>query len=117
MCFRLFLLPQYCSALIEQSLLLNRRRNDRERVLKEMNFSDDASLDSSSTDAMRKQREQIVPKIYVCATMWHETEDEMTQLLKSVFRSVVSASTYHAQLFLAFECSKMMQFPFLSQLG
>ncbi|XP_067667763.1 chitin synthase chs-2-like [Haliotis asinina] len=89
---RLFILPMYCGALIEQSLLLNRRRNDKERILKEMAFNDDASMDSNSTDAMRKQREQIVPKIYVCATMWHETENEMTQLLKSLFRLDIDQS-------------------------
>ncbi|KAK0040246.1 chitin synthase chs-2, partial [Biomphalaria pfeifferi] len=90
---RLFLLPQYCGALIEQSLLLNRRRNDRERILKEMVYSDDVSMDSTSTDAtLRRQREQIVPKIYVCATMWHETEREMTELLQSVFRLDIDQS-------------------------
>ncbi|GFR89942.1 chitin synthase [Elysia marginata] len=90
---RLFILPLYCGALIEQSLLLNRRRNDRERVLKEMTTSDDISIDSSSTDiALRRQREQVVPKIYVCATMWHETEREMTQLLMSVFRLDIDQS-------------------------
>ncbi|XP_059171416.1 chitin synthase chs-2-like [Physella acuta] len=90
---RLFLLPQYCGALIEQSLLLNRRRNDRERILKEMVYADDVSMDSSSTDAtLRRQREQVVPKIYVCATMWHETEREMTELLQSVFRLDIDQS-------------------------
>ena len=28
----------------------------------------------------------VRPVIYACATMWHETRQEMVQLLKSVFR-------------------------------
>ncbi len=27
-----------------------------------------------------------ITKIYGCATMWHETKDEMMEMLKSVFR-------------------------------
>ena len=30
----------------------------------------------------------MTPMIYVCATLWHETEKEMNQVLKSLFRSV-----------------------------
>jgi hypothetical protein len=28
----------------------------------------------------------IVPKIYLCGTLWHETKSEMIQILKSIMR-------------------------------
>ncbi|XP_053385980.1 chitin synthase chs-2-like isoform X2 [Mercenaria mercenaria] len=41
-------------------------------------------------EATRERKQSInadpVPMIYLCATMWHETELEMKQLLKSLFR-------------------------------
>lgn len=30
------------------------------------------------------------PLVYACATMWHETRQEMLQLLKSLFRYIVT---------------------------
>ena len=32
------------------------------------------------------KKEDVVPKVHACATLWHETSNEMEQLLKSVFR-------------------------------
>ncbi|KAI3384530.1 hypothetical protein SNEBB_003598 [Seison nebaliae] len=179
----LFVLPQYCAALIEQSMLLNRRRHDprdpattaaaishyrkrckrlekkkqkvkeRERRHRLHNSSilrrrkgrsvlqsdstvtdtSDSSLSSDgmtseNDDVMKGYRDQIgdsygryyashpmerqlngtkppsiygvvddfvthVPiRIYSCATMWHETEIEMLQLLKSIMRIDIDQS-------------------------
>ena len=32
------------------------------------------------------RKDKNVVKIFACATMWHETESEMTGLLQSIFR-------------------------------
>lgn len=70
-------MPNYDGILTATSLMMRRRRDDKESWLM---FRD------------RIQHEETVgymdgtPMIYVCATMWHETRREMTQLLKSLFR-------------------------------
>ncbi|XP_064596957.1 uncharacterized protein LOC135463580 isoform X2 [Liolophura sinensis] len=74
---RMFVMPNYDGILTATSLMMRRRRDDKESWLM---FRD------------RIQHEETVgymgdtPMIYVCATMWHETRREMTQLLKSLFR-------------------------------
>ena len=79
--FRLFVTPLRCGILADQSLMLRRRRNDHD---KSSFLMDDAA---SSVDELDEHKaDDIVPQIYACATMWHETRFEMTQLLKSIFR-------------------------------
>lgn len=65
---KLFVLPMYDALLVDQSLALNRRQYE-ERETK------DSTL-----------KENLTTRIFVCATMWHETRDEMMEFLKSIFR-------------------------------
>ncbi|GFU39413.1 chitin synthase chs-2 [Nephila pilipes] len=73
---KLFVNPLYCTILIDQSLALNRRRNEK--------------IDSETHSRLENDETEIqvedVPRIFACATMWHETPDEMEQLLKSIMR-------------------------------
>uniref|UniRef100_A0A3B5PXQ4 chitin synthase n=1 Tax=Xiphophorus maculatus TaxID=8083 RepID=A0A3B5PXQ4_XIPMA len=60
----------YEGAFIEQSLLLNTRFNTETRKRKKKQNKEDA------TPAM----------LYLCATMWHETYEEMMNIMISIFR-------------------------------
>ena len=95
MLFRLFVSPRYCSTLLEQSLMMNRRRNERDELIgtayDEMGTTanpetefDEQSIEELSME--KKLSADVHTKIYSCATMWHETETEMLQLLKSTMR-------------------------------
>ncbi|XP_048776394.2 chitin synthase chs-2-like isoform X3 [Ostrea edulis] len=77
---RLFMKPAYCGLFPDLSLLLSRRRivDDSDYSTKKV-----VILNPNEED---KPKEVYSPMVYFCATMWHETENEMTQLLKSIFR-------------------------------
>ncbi|XP_052282932.1 chitin synthase chs-2-like [Dreissena polymorpha] len=92
---RLFVTPVRCGILSDQSLMLRRRRNDQDQ-----NFASGADDEFAEPDAEQYKADDVVPQIYACATMWHETRAEMTNLLKSIFRMDIDHSgRYLAQKF------------------
>ncbi|XP_048237709.1 chitin synthase chs-2-like isoform X3 [Haliotis rufescens] len=99
---KLFLKPLFCGVLLEESILLNRRKDDedlQEHVLKggwifshekasrgEVQPEEEEEALFDANKAKKRIRTDTTPMIYICATMWHETENEMVQVLKSIFR-------------------------------
>lgn len=92
----LFCMPMYESLLVDQSLALNRRHDDRKEVSTEdldvVGHEELYALEHLYEEEGKKPGADTVRdtdhirRVYGCATMWHETGDEMRQMLKSVLR-------------------------------
>lgn len=84
-------MPQYDGSLIEQSLMLNRRRNEKEHLKRKLEEHFEGMDILDEVDSLDKQLD-ITPKVYVCGTLWHETRGEMIQILKSIMRMDIDQS-------------------------
>ena len=98
---KLFVNPFYCSLLIDQSMGMNRRRDDESDVKTEdielerdgvadtdmTQYYETISIGTESSTATPKtvKASDSITRIYTCATMWHETTEEMLTFLKSIF--------------------------------
>ena len=99
---KLFVTPMYCGLLIDQSLCLNRRRDDEGEVKTEELELDRVGMEdndisqyyetisihteSSQPSNTKTKTSDSITRIYACATMWHETKSEMMEMMKSLFR-------------------------------
>ncbi|XP_024224435.1 chitin synthase chs-2 isoform X2 [Bombus vosnesenskii] len=95
---KLFVVPMYNSLLIDQSMGLNRKRDDQPEVKvedlaeieKEKGDGDYETIyeqtDGTTTPPSAVKSSDHVTRIYACATMWHENKEEMMEFLKSILR-------------------------------
>uniref|UniRef100_A0A2A4K4Z2 chitin synthase n=1 Tax=Heliothis virescens TaxID=7102 RepID=A0A2A4K4Z2_HELVI len=95
---KLFVMPMYNGLLIDQSMALNRKRNDQRDVKTEDlaeiekekgdEYYETISVHTDNTGSSPKaiKSSDQITRIYACATMWHETKDEMMEFLKSILR-------------------------------
>ncbi|KAJ2953678.1 hypothetical protein O0L34_g1295 [Tuta absoluta] len=95
---KLFVNPMYNGLLIDQSMALNRKRDDQKDVKTEDlaeiekekgdEYYETISVHTDNTGSAPKtvKSSDSITRIYACATMWHETKDEMMEFLKSILR-------------------------------
>ena len=100
----------YTGLMVDTSLMLNRRTDDGERsrqfqkrYISAQIFPDVVNKENNgrvrwsareNEDSDGIEKEDLVARIKGCATMWHETREEMREILKSLFRV---DDDYHAR--------------------
>ncbi|XP_071447222.1 chitin synthase chs-2-like [Hetaerina americana] len=95
---KLFVIPLYSATVTDQSLALNRRQDDQPDLLKEELdefFETNDKSDSSRQGDSQIRGSDCIPRIYACATMWHENREEMMEMLKSIMRLDSDQSARH----------------------
>lgn len=93
---KLFVCPMYEGLLIDQSLGMNRRRDDEadvktedlDEIQKEKadEYYETISNHTDSSSQKNIKSSDSITRIYACATMWHENKEEMMEFLKSILR-------------------------------
>ncbi|XP_017770728.1 PREDICTED: uncharacterized protein LOC108558345 [Nicrophorus vespilloides] len=93
---KLYLSPMYEGLFIDQSMGMNRKRDDEadvkteelDEIQKEKGdeyYETISNHTDGSTPKTVKNSDHIT-RIYACATMWHENKEEMIEFLKSILR-------------------------------
>lgn len=93
---KLFVIPMYDGILIDQSLAMNRRRDDEANVKPEDldeiqkekgdEYYETISNHTDGSSPKTIKNSDHITRIYACTTMWHENKEEMMEFLKSILR-------------------------------
>ena len=92
---RLFVLPHYCSPMVDIALLHSRRKQNQSIQKHEHKKGENSPNTNTKLHQLKEEpepkKEEKSPntKVYICATMWHENRVEMKQILISIFRFVI----------------------------
>ncbi|CAC5410040.1 CHS1 [Mytilus coruscus] len=89
---RLFVLPIRDNFFSSLGLLMKRKDETVETKTDRGNGDEENPFVKEIEE--RKKRKNTKPYVYICGTMWHETRQEMLQLLKSLFRLDFHRSKY-----------------------
>lgn len=77
--YRLFVLPHYCSAMVDLALLHSRKKYFKGKPNPQPNPNPNLE-----TEQEPPREEEY--KVFICATMWHESRKEMEKILQSIKR-------------------------------
>ncbi|KAL9910764.1 chitin synthase 2 isoform 2-T2 [Glossina fuscipes fuscipes] len=80
---KLFICPWYSGFFIEQCITMNRRIADWNEDYLSIKSESPSPNGNRTTDILETDK---IPQLIICATMWHETQDEMMEFLKSIVR-------------------------------